>query len=334
MSVILERDSGSFQAKIRKKGLPKLSKTFPTREAAEAWAVGQEDRLTPGNATVDDLAGKTSFGDALRWYKTNVTAHKRSKRTEESKISVLLGTKLEPRPMNTIKPEDIEEMVAEMVKAGRVSSTARNYVALVSHLFNVHIKRRRMRSLANPTLAIEWPKPAEPRKRRFKSKAEEEALYRELDKRCNPMVRPLAEFLAESAMRIRTEALRMQWPDVDLKSGVVQLYKTKNGEDRVVALTPRAIEILEALPRDEKDDRVFRISYFRMCEHWKAACKAAGIKDLIRHDMRREATAKFFEVHGLEQLEVASITGHKTLSMLRDYARLKATRTAQKLKKA
>lgn len=59
-------------------------------------------------------------------------------------------------------------------------------------------------------------------------------------------------------------------------------------------------------------------------------CAKAGIRDLRLHDLRHEATSRFFE-KGLSVMEVASITGHKTLQMLNRYTHLKADDLAKKL---
>jgi hypothetical protein len=53
------------------------------------------------------------------------------------------------------------------------------------------------------------------------------------------------------------------------------------------------------------------------------AIRRAGIEDLRFHDLRHEATTRLFE-KGLNIMEVASITGHKDLRMLRRYTHLKA----------
>ena len=58
--------------------------------------------------------------------------------------------------------------------------------------------------------------------------------------------------------------------------------------------------------------------------------KRANIKDLRVHDLRHEATSRLFEL-GLDAMEVSTITGHKTLSMLKRYTHLKARNLAQKL---
>jgi integrase len=60
------------------------------------------------------------------------------------------------------------------------------------------------------------------------------------------------------------------------------------------------------------------------------AMRLAGIEDLRFHDLRHEATTRLFE-KGLNIMEVASITGHKDLRMLRRYTHLKAEDLAQKL---
>ena len=63
---------------------------------------------------------------------------------------------------------------------------------------------------------------------------------------------------------------------------------------------------------------------------WRRACKRAGIADLRFHDLRHEATSRFFE-KGLNVMEVAAIMGHKDLRMLQRYANLRAEDLAKKL---
>jgi len=52
--------------------------------------------------------------------------------------------------------------------------------------------------------------------------------------------------------------------------------------------------------------------------------------DFHFHDLRHEATSRLFE-KGLNPMEVASITGHKTLQMLKRYTHLNASDLAKKL---
>ena len=63
---------------------------------------------------------------------------------------------------------------------------------------------------------------------------------------------------------------------------------------------------------------------------WRRACGQASIEDLRFHDLRHEATSRFFE-RGLKVMEVASINGHKDLRMLQWYTHLRAEDLAKKL---
>jgi Phage integrase family. len=70
-------------------------------------------------------------------------------------------------------------------------------------------------------------------------------------------------------------------------------------------------------------DRVFDTTYEAIHLSFARACKRAAIEDLRFHDLRHEATSRFFE-KGLNPVQVAAITGHKTLQMLKRYTHLKA----------
>jgi integrase len=56
----------------------------------------------------------------------------------------------------------------------------------------------------------------------------------------------------------------------------------------------------------------------------------AGITGLRFHNLRHEATSRLFE-KGLNVMEVASVTGHKTLQMLKCYTHLNAVDLAVRL---
>ncbi len=63
---------------------------------------------------------------------------------------------------------------------------------------------------------------------------------------------------------------------------------------------------------------------------FERVCRKAGIKGLRFHDLRHEATSRLFE-KGLNTMEAAAVTGHKTLVMLKRYTHLRAEDLAEKL---
>lgn len=56
----------------------------------------------------------------------------------------------------------------------------------------------------------------------------------------------------------------------------------------------------------------------------------AFLADLRFHDLRHEATSRLFE-KGLGIMEVANMTGHKSLAMLKRYTHIEAENLAAKL---
>ncbi len=59
-------------------------------------------------------------------------------------------------------------------------------------------------------------------------------------------------------------------------------------------------------------------------------CRKTNIDDLHFHDLRHEATSRFFE-KGLNPVEVATITGHKDTRMLMRYTHLRAEDLVKRL---
>ncbi len=55
---------------------------------------------------------------------------------------------------------------------------------------------------------------------------------------------------------------------------------------------------------------------------WNQVLERAEIQNLHFHDLRHEATSRFVEA-GLSDQQVSSITGHKSMQMLRRYTHLR-----------
>jgi integrase len=87
--------------------------------------------------------------------------------------------------------------------------------------------------------------------------------------------------------------------------------------------------VLVVAPR--ADGKVFGLEPDSISQAFDRACKRAEIQNLHFHDLRHEAASRFFEI-GFGIMEVASITGHKDLKMLRRYTHLRAEDLAKKFK--
>ena len=69
---------------------------------------------------------------------------------------------------------------------------------------------------------------------------------------------------------------------------------------------------------------------YQFAKIWTDIKKTLGISDLHFHDLRHEAVSRLVE-GGLSDQEVASISGHKLMQMLRRYTHLRAEELVSKL---
>ena len=127
----------------------------------------------------------------------------------------------------------------------------------------------------------------------------------------------------------RAELVSIEWRNIDLENRFLILPDTKNGESRAVPLSSKALSLIQGVARNPTG-KVFVSKPNSVSQGFIRACKRAGLEDLRFHDLRHEATSRFFEL-GLNTMEVSAITGHKTLSMLKRYTHLKAKDLALKL---
>ena len=126
------------------------------------------------------------------------------------------------------------------------------------------------------------------------------------------------------------ELVSLRWEHIDLNRRTVHLPDTKNGESRTVPLSTAAVKILRSLPRNIQGKVFPGVTTEAVKRAYARAVRRTAIEDLRFHDLRHEATSRLFE-KGLNIMEVASITGHKDLRMLRRYTHLKAEDLARKL---
>jgi len=132
----------------------------------------------------------------------------------------------------------------------------------------------------------------------------------------------------ETAAR-RSEIASLNWSDVDLENCQAILRDTKNGESRTIPLSATVRRLLKR-KRRHIAGTIFSLKPASISQAFKRVCIKANIVDLRFHDLRHEATSRLFE-RGLSLMEVACITGHKDLAMLRRYTHLNATKLANRI---
>lgn len=322
MASINPLPSGKWNVRIRRQGYPLVTKTFTTQKDAQRWARTTESEMDRGVFLSRDTAEATTLGQALTRYLFEVTPDKKGAGPESRRISRWLKHPLSKRSLASLKPMDFVIYRDERLSSGLSPNTVRHELGIISHLFG--IAHKEWGFAVSPIIeSIRMPKPGKARSRRLVGD-EYERLLKACTESSNHFLAPLFVLAIETGMRL-SEMLGMKYGDIDKQARTVILHDTKNGERRVVPLTTKAMHTIQELPRSIKSDRVFYVWGQRsdaVKGSWNRALKRAGIEDLHFHDLRHEAISRLFEL-GLNPFEVAAVSGHKSMQMLKRYTHLR-----------
>lgn len=338
-----------WQAKIRRDDYPPRSKTFKTKGEAEAWARAEEREMDRGAWQDRSAADATTLYKLLERYSKDVVPSKKGCDVEKLRISTIQRDKLARHKLSALTPLVIADWRDKRLEAGCKGSTVNRELNVLSSVLN-WARKELMIAVDNPVAAIRRP-PTEPGRDRRLEEGEEPRLLAALEDHSgeteredgkkyrrgsrNPWIRPVVLFALESAMR-RGEILALEWKNVDLKRRTAYLPDTKNGESRTVPLSSRAVAVLEGLQEEQDGVRVlpagkvFKTTADAIKKAWERACAAAEVEDLHFHDLRHEATSRLAE-RLPNVIELAAVTGHKDLRMLKRYYHPRAEDLAKKL---
>ena len=351
---IFKRGDGQHQAKIQKKGYPKVSRTFDTAELATEWRTTTLADMIRGDWMPRKQVEIVTLEKALTKYADERSAMKKGERQELVRIEFLKNRSIAKKAISAIEAEDIEDYITERRaepskrdKTKHVSdATIRLEVMLLSAVFTA-CKSKRWNYLrgANPVSEIDEEfrlKKSTKRTRRFVGN-EENRLLAALDKQCRNRDIPIvvrfatataarqSELIGKSATTKRPATPGLTWDKVDLKMRSVTFTDTKNGHDRVVPLGSAALALLSALPRPIHGGKVFAVTQDGLIRAMQSACAAAEIEDFTFHDLRHEATSRMIE-DGHPVAIVQKITGHSSAEMTERYTHIDTLKTAMRMR--
>lgn len=341
MATITKTKSGTWKAQIRLAGWPNKIKTFRIKRDAENWARTTEDEIVRGIHISRSNSEKLTVASALDRYVKEVVPHKKESghRRDEGRAE-FLKSKIGQYSLAALNSELIAAFRDERLTEGKANNTVRLELALLSHMYTIAIQEWGVGLVANPVLNVRKPSPGQGRNRRLNGD-EEERLLKACDAHSNPFLGWIVRLALYTSMR-KGEIVSLTHEQVNLEAGTLFLPDTKNNSVRTVPLTNKALAtIKEALdfPIRPKDTNL--IFYGSPCRDgtrkpyiinrvWPQALERAEITGLRFHDLRHEATSRFVEA-GLSDQEVASITGHKSMQMLRRYTHLRTEDLVSKI---
>lgn len=272
--------------------------------------------------------------DALDHYRERVSILKKGYAQEKYRIEQIGRSFLGRKIVREVTSVDIatyrDQRLLEVnprTKKPLSTATVRLEMSLLSNFFDIGRIEWGICD-GNPVANVRKPKIPPGRDRRLTAR-EDRLILRYSHNHSNAELYSIVVLALETAMR-QGEILNLQWENLNLKTRVAHLPETKNGTKRDVPLSLKAREALIRLGV-KSNGKVFKYTPEGLKSTWRFMLRKLGIEDLHFHDLRHEAISRLFELGSLDMMEVAAISGHKSLAMLKRYTHLKAQRLVRKL---
>ena len=317
MATIRKR-SGKYHAQIRKTGYQTLTKTFFSLTTAKRWASTTEADMERSLHVV--IPDSTTIRELLDRYEEEASPTHKSHQVEKYRLQTLrkyLGDKR----VSTLSPTLVCKYRDTRLKAVSPASLKRD-LTILSSVLNIAIKEWGIGIQQNPVSIVSLPKIARGRDRRLESGEEEQLLS------SSGELKRLIILALETGMR-RGEILNIKKSHIDFARQTLLIPLTKTDTPRTIPLSSRAIAVLREQLRGS--EKVISIGVTTLFTYKPRSLSGAFLRlsrrhkidNLHFHDLRHEATSRFFE-KGLNPVEVATITGHKDTRMLMRYTHLRA----------
>ena len=304
-----------WQARVRRQGYPDITKSFQGRQEAERWARSVESEMDRGSYVSYSEAQKTTLGDLIQRYLAEVLPSMKGAHEDSIRLKAICRRHICKNSIASLTPAKIaayRDLRLTEVAAGTVVRELAYLSSIINH------GRREWGIHANNPVAL-VRKPTQPKGRdRVLTSAERERLLIELQPtgRRNVWMQSVVILALETGMR-RSELLALRWGDINFERRTATLHMTKNGDSRVVPLSTSAVQTLAAMPRSICG-AVFPITACALAANFDKAVARAQLPDMHFHDLRHTAiTLMATKLPNL--IELAAVSGHKSLKMLQRY---------------
>lgn len=316
-----------WQGRIRRRGYPDITKTFETKADAEKWARALESEIDKGQFVNVNEAQRTTLGDLIKRYLAEVTPSMKGAVEDTIRLKAIMRKPIVRWSMANLSAARIAAYRDERLKEVSAGTVIRE-LAYLSAIIN-HARKEWEINVPNPVQMVRKP-PSPQARARVLTDSEVLKLLQALEPtgRRSHWTKPAVELALATAMR-RGELLSLRWENVDLQGRTAFLSDTKNGESRTVPLSTAAVQVLAELPR-HISGVVIPVKYFTLDAAFKRGVRRSGLDGVRFHDLRRTAITHLAE-RLPNLIELAAVSGHKSLMVLKTYYRPSATELAKKL---
>jgi len=297
------------------------TKTFATKDEGLLWLDLKRGEQLEGELGEFHNAQQLTLRSAILQYRNHLigagTDTEPPEQQDLSRLKCLAERPGTDIPLLEVLPNEIEAIFAALKAKGPRgkklgNSSIRLYYAALSSVYKYYIFGEKWQFLPNPLSGIKRPPPGPARSRRLVDD-EEERIVTALTE-YGPAYTLTFLLLISTTMRMG-ELFALTWAQFDSERSRMHLTVSKTGE-RECPLSVESIELLSRLPRT--GEKVIPITRDAFEMAWKTSMPRLNIKNLRRHDMRREGLTRWGQ-RGIDVVNLMRISGHKTMAQAQKY---------------
>ena len=299
----------------------------------------EEPQIKAGRVT------KIKFDDLWQEFFKYAKANKKSWTIDEQNYNKHIKERFGSKSVKQLKSLEFEKFKQELFDKGLEAQTVKHQLTLVRTIFNYAIKQDLVKNFTNPLGNGRVKMPEIDNKRQGYLLKEEAKHILEILKIEHRLTYDLtvlllftgarfSEVTGASSIKNKTgEETPLKWSDVNFNNNTIYFKKTKNGNDRHIAMNEVLLETIQYLYNNRVNDNVISNSkggiVLRMPDHFRDAVekvlsgnKVRKTKYKITAHSLRHTHASWLAEAGLDILQIKEQLGHKNIEMTMRYAHL------------
>jgi integrase len=317
------KDGDVWRVQIARKGV-RLSGTFGTKRAAEAWAAEKETDILKGTYRG---AGARTVGDLFTEYERRVSEGKPGSRWESTRFKAFKRNfpELAAKQINDVTSHDFGLWRDQRLKGtDKLRAVGAGTVIREINLFSAAFctARDEWKWISeSPLSGVRRPKEPKARDRRISVDELQRLMHAlgydpsQAPESISARIALIVQFAIETGARA-SEICGLTWERVHERH--FHLDKTKNGFARDVPMSGRAREIVKEVRKVTAGEKtVFNVAPASLDALFRKAKNACEIDDLHFHDTRHEACTRL--ARKLDVLDLARMLGIRDLKILQVY---------------
>ena len=353
MATIQERKKKNgktvYKVVIRIKGYPTMTASFDKLTLAKQWIGEYEPLMKKGKHITDYEAKKHTLNELIdRYIKVELPKRKEHDQKKykmqlewwKNQIGPYLLSNITPAVLSECKDKLTTETIAKptKVKTTRSGATANRYMSALSIVLSIATKEWGWLD-ENPMLKV----------RKYKETAQQDRFL--MPDEIQKLLQACKDFdlkgdnynketylfvlIALSTGARYSEIHTLKWKNIDFKNRQFYFMETKNGENRGVPMPDTVYKELKKFQkvRNIKSDYLFttkdgtklidmHVRFYKVLELSQVNCRF--------HDLRH-TVASHIAMNGGSLLDIAQVTGHKSMQMVKRYSHLTKNHTAKLL---